>query len=94
MAANKLGGKFLSVASSVLGMILMEWYCELSTSISMLVAEGAAVAEGAEGAEVVGEEGEEGEGDDEVDDDDDDDEGSTFSTGIFLSMDDGLVCSS
>ena len=88
MAANKLGGKFLSVASSVLGMILMEWYCELSTSISMLVAEGAAVAEGD------GEEGEEGEGDDEVDDDDDDDEGSTFSTGIFLSMDDGLVCSS
>ena len=88
MAANKLGGKFLSVASSVFGMILMEWYCELSTSISMLVADVVDVVD------VVEEDGVAVEDDEDEVDDDEVDEGSTFSTGIFLSMDDGLVCSS
>ena len=44
--------------------------------------------------DVVEEDGVAGEDDEDEVDDDEVDEGSTFSTGIFLSMDDGLVCSS
>ena len=44
--------------------------------------------------DMVEEDGVAGEDDEDEVDDDEVDEGSTFSTGIFLSMDDGLVCSS